>query len=135
MDAQVYRIGDGNVSFKLDDGEEMVMKPSWSAAQLISQRYGGISGAVEKVIRLDIDSTIQIVLLGLGYTGTRKPPSDLAERIWRSGVTDRTGAIAEACIRYLHVLANGGRPPPEDDETPPEGSETRPSTKRSSSDT
>lgn len=106
-----HRIGEGDVPIKLFDGEELVMKPSWGAAQQVSTRFGGISGAVEKVIRMDIDTTIQIVLLGLGYLGNRKPPSDLAERIWRSGLTDGSGGIAEACVKYLHVLANGGRPP------------------------
>lgn len=127
-----HRVGIGDVPIKID-GEELIMKPSWGAAQLVSQRFGGISGAVEKVIRLDIDSTVQIVMFGLGYVGTRKPPIDLAEKIWRSGLTDQSGGIAEACVKFLHVLANGGRPPPEE-AAAEEGAEQRPSNKTSTSD-
>lgn len=108
-----HRIGDGNVPFKLEDGEELILKPTWGAAQAISRQFGGISGAVERVVRMDIDVTVQVILFGLGYLGTRKPPQDLAERIWRTGFTDRSGAIGEMTIQYLHILANGGRPLPE----------------------
>lgn len=124
-----HQVGIGDVPLMIDD-EEFILKPSWGAAQLVSQRFGGISGAVEKVIRLDIEATVQIVMFGMGFVGTRKPPLNLAERIWRAGLTDRTGGVAEACVKYLHVLANGGRPPPEDDEAE-EGAEKNPSTKPS----
>jgi hypothetical protein len=118
-----HRIGDGDVPLKLEDGEEMVLKPSWGAAQAISRQYGGISGAVERVVRMDIDVTVQVILLGLGYLGTRKPPTDLAERIWRTGFTDRTGAIGETTVKYLHILANGGKPLPEDGPAGSDGTE------------
>jgi hypothetical protein len=48
-------------------------------------------------------------------------------------LTDITGGVAEACVKYLHVLANGGRPPPEEAEAE-EGTENRPSNKTSTSD-
>lgn len=113
------RIGDGNVPFKLEDGEELTLKPSWGAAQAISRQYGGISGAVERVVRMDMDTVVQVILFGLGYgigNSSRKPPPDLAERIWKTGFTDRTGSIGEITIKYLHILANGGKPLPEDSE-------------------
>lgn len=106
-----HRIGEGDVPIKVGD-ENLIMKPSWGAAQQISSRFGGITGAVDKVIRLDIETITAIVTFGLGFFGTRKPPADLQERIWRTGLTDISGGIAEACVKYLHVLANGGRPPP-----------------------
>lgn len=108
------RIGDGNVELELEDGDKLTLKPTWGAAQAISRNLGGISGAVERVVRLDIDATVQVIMFGLGYFGTRKPPNDLAERIWKTGFTDRSGGIAETTIKYLNILANGGKPLPED---------------------
>lgn len=124
------RVGDGNVALKLEDGEELILKPSWGAAQAISRNWGGISGAVERVVRMDMDVTVQVLLFGLGYNlGTRKAPADLAERIWKTGFTDTTGAIGEITVRYLHILANGGKPLPDD--TGEGGAEKNPSTKES----
>lgn len=115
----VHRVGDGNVTLKLDDGEELILKPSWGAASAISRQFGGISGAVERVARLDMDVTVQVIMLGLGYNiGGRKPPPDLAERIWATGFTDNSGAISEIAIKYLQVLANGGRPVADSSGTP-----------------
>jgi hypothetical protein len=110
------RVGEGNITFTLEDGEEMTLKPSWGAAQAISRQYGGVQAAVERIVRMDFDATIQVMLLGLGYFGSRKPPTDLAERIWRTGFTDRSGAIGETAIKYLHILANGGRALPDEAE-------------------
>ena len=106
--------GDGNVTIILENGEELTLRPTWGAARTISRQFGGISGAVERVVRMDMDVTVQVIMCGLGYMGTRKPPQDLAERIWKTGFTDTTGAIGESTIKYLHILANGGRPLPED---------------------
>jgi hypothetical protein len=109
------RIGDGDVVLKLDDGEELILKPSWGAAQIISRQYGGVSGAVERVARMDYDVSMQVIYYGLGFMGTKKPPQNLAERIWRTGFTDASGAVSEKVIKYLQILANGGKPLPEDE--------------------
>lgn len=111
------RIGDGNVPLKLDGGEEVILKPSWGAAQAISRQFGGIQGAVERVVRMDMDATVQVVLFGLGYNiGTKKAPADLAERIWKTGFTDGTGSVGEKTVQYLHILANGGKSLPDEAE-------------------
>jgi len=103
-------IGEGNVILTLEDGEELILKPTWGAAQAISRNFGGIASAVERVVRMDFDVTMQVLMFGLGYLNNKKPPPDLQERIWRSGFTDDTGAVAEKAVEYLHVLANGGKP-------------------------
>jgi len=107
------RIGDGNVTLKLEDGDELVLKPSWGAAQQISRSYNGISGAVEQVARLNMDVTVQVIIYGLGYLGTKKPPQNLSERIWKTGFTDISGSVSARVIDYLNILANGGKPLPE----------------------
>jgi hypothetical protein len=77
---------------------------------------GGIMGAIDKVVKLDIETIIAIVQVGLGYGMGKRAPTDLAEKIWRSGLTDESGFMVERCVTYLRTLANGGRPPPAPEE-------------------
>lgn len=108
------KLGGGNVTIRLD-GEEVILKPSLQAAQTISRQAGGLAGAMQAVLKLDLDVVTTVVGLGLGYGGTKKPPQDLAEKIWRSGLTDASeGALASGCILFLRVLANGGQMPNDD---------------------
>jgi hypothetical protein len=109
------QIGAGDVPITLD-GIEMVLKPTWQAAQTISRMNGGIMGAIDKVVKLDIETIVAIVQVGLGYGMGKRAPPDLAERIWRSGLTDERGFMVERCVTYLRTLANGGKPPPVSEE-------------------
>lgn len=103
------RAGDGDVPVTID-GEEFVLTPNFNAAKLLSARSGGILNMVDRVVKLDVEAVLDVITLGLGYGPARRPPKDLAERIWRTGMTDSTGGLADRCIEYLHILANGGRP-------------------------
>jgi hypothetical protein len=94
----------------------MVLRPTFHAARTISSRYGGTLSAAERVARLDLDVISDIIALGLGYTSSRRHPSDLPERVWRTGLSDDTGGLAEKCILFLRTLASGGRPPRENEE-------------------
>lgn len=106
------QIGSGNVEVIIGN-EPLQMTPTWIAAQQISRQYGGISPAIEAVLKVDLDAIVFIVQLGLGYGPQRAAPQDLPEKIWRAGVTDDTGRLIQQTIRYLRVLSSGGRPPPE----------------------
>ena len=103
------RIGAGDVPIKID-GEDLVLVPSFSAAKVLSARYGGLTVAIDRIGKLDVDVITDVLMLGLGYGQTRRPPADLPERIWRTGFTDESG-LAARCVDYLYVLMNGGRPP------------------------
>lgn len=105
------KVGEGQVEIVLD-GEAMVLKPTLFAAQQISRQSGGIMGAIESVLKLDLDTITTVIGLGLGYGPGRKAPPELAEKVWKSGLTDSSeGAIVERCTLFLRVLANGGRMP------------------------
>lgn len=93
-------IGAGNVSITLDD-EEVVLRPTLRAAQTLSRQADGLMGAIERVSRFDLDTITSVVALGLD-----KPTKDVADAVWRTGVSD----LAPAAIRFLGILANGGRP-------------------------
>ncbi len=108
MNAVDNHTSDGEVVITID-GVEKLLKPTFGAARTISQKYGGLQGAVDRIARLDMEAVVDIIQLGLGYTAGRRPPSDLAEKIWKEGLTDATGGLAEKCITYLHILMGGGR--------------------------
>lgn len=93
-------IGAGNVAITLDD-EEVVLKPTLKAAQAISRQNGGIMSAVERVTRFDLEAITSVVALGLG-----REAKDVAEAVWRTGCS----TLAPHVIKYLGMLANGGRP-------------------------
>lgn len=121
MDAQVLvkdqaRAGGGNVPIVID-GEDFLLKPTYAAAKAVSSLHGGIAGTISKIVQLDVDTIVAVITAGLGHTGNRPPPKDLAERVWRSGFSDDSGSIAERCVLFCRVLASGGRMPKETGDT------------------
>lgn len=107
--------GAGNIPITLD-GKEMELVPTLDACIRISAIGGGISAASQRCRQLDFDTVCQIVSAGLGLNPVQAktvPPA-----VYKTGLI----AIAEACIDFCHVVANGGRPPEEqegqDDENP-----------------
>lgn len=110
MAKEPARIGAGDVEVVIGD-EVFVLRPSYIAARTISGSAGGITGAMDRVMRLDVDTIMNVLTVGCGFVGAKRPPKDFAEKVWASGFTDDTGALAERCIVYLRVLAGGGRMP------------------------
>jgi hypothetical protein len=103
------------------DGEEMVLLPTFGAARAITQQFGGVHAAIERVLRADIEAVAEIVAFGLGYyLPTKKPPKDLLERIWRTGMGDDSGGVSQYCLIFLHMIMSGGKMPEEDAEAVPE---------------
>jgi hypothetical protein len=96
-------LGAGNVDFELD-GKQVTLKPTLRAAQAISRQAGGIGGALDAVSRMDVDVITSLVALGLG-----KEPKDVAEKVWRTGYPK----VSPHVIKFLSIIANGGRAPAE----------------------
>lgn len=96
-------IGAGNVEIELN-GETVVLRPNLKAAQNISRAKGGIMAAVDAVGKFDFDTMVNVIALGLGAEG--KEARDLADKVYSTGMADLVAPV----IRYLSILANGGRP-------------------------
>ena len=107
------KLGSGNVVVVID-GETMNLTPTYAAMVAISAR-GGLRGAMERILQLDAETIAEVLIVGLGYGSGRRPPKDLAERIWRTGYTLPSGGLADAAFNYVSILANGGRPLASDD--------------------
>lgn len=101
--------GAGDVEIVLvEGGEERTHRlvPSLGACMHLSRAAGGIAGAVDRVGRLDFDTIVEVVAVGLGVNPSQK------EKLVQPAVYE-TGLImlSAPCISFLHVVANGGRAP------------------------
>lgn len=97
----------GEVEIKLD-GETVILKPTYGATTRIEKRFGGWQAAVQAAAAVNTETLAFIVQQGLGLKDSDYPR--LREAVWRTGAMDLTGPV----IRYLRILANGGRPLPEE---------------------
>lgn len=94
-------IGAGDIVIELD-GEEVTLRPTLKAAMSLSRSAGGIVNLINKCGVYDFDTIVAVVTAGLGVQS-----KDIPDKCWRTGMIE----LAPVCIRYLHVLANGGRSP------------------------
>ena len=97
------KLGAGNVPIKIN-GEERVLRPSLHACQQISRATGGVMSAIEAVQRVDIDAMAAIAAIGLGLEG--QAAKDLPEQMWQDGPQE----FVVPLMKYLGMIANGGRP-------------------------
>lgn len=87
------------------DGEVFRLVPTLQAAQTLSRHFGGFTGMIGVLRKVDIDDQVAIISAGAGLNV--KAASDLWGRLWRSGDYQRTaGPLSD----YLGILINGGKP-------------------------
>lgn len=96
------RLGAGDIEILLD-GETVVLRPTLKACQAISRQADGVRGAIGRVLQYDFDAIVNVIGLGLGWEG--KDLKVLPEKVYRTGMTE----LAAPAIRYLNIVANGGR--------------------------
>jgi hypothetical protein len=100
------RLGAGDVQIRLN-GEEKTLRPTLSAAIVISRMSGGILGAMQRVSQLDFDTMVVVTRAGLDLTDLGA--KGLEEKVFASGLGYADG-LAKPLTLYLENLANGGRP-------------------------
>lgn len=105
---QEFKVGIGDVPITLG-GQEYVLRPSLNACLVISRGSGGIRGAIQKVMDLDIDTIVRIIQVGLGPNTARKL-KNLDEMVYQAGLVDTSGQLTTKCIEFLSNISNGGRP-------------------------
>jgi len=106
--------GAGNVPITLD-GEDRELVPSLGACTFLSRQGGGLMGLVQRCGALDMDAIVMVIAQGLGLMG--QGSKDLPNLVYRTGVSD----LAGPCIRFINILANGGKPPSEEDAADADG--------------
>lgn len=95
--------GAGDVEITLD-GEKRVLRPTLNAIRKVSRLADGVGGAVAKVQKVDFDAIVMIVAVGLDLT--EEGAKGLEEKVFATGAMN----LSAPCVKYLTILANGGRP-------------------------
>jgi hypothetical protein len=118
-------IGIGNVVVKLTgaDGTErdLVLKPSLHAVRTLSRKYGGLHPLIDRVAKLDFDVIIDVLEAGAQIVHNPKARQELEAAVYSTGLNDALGGPAILAVKYITILINGGKPPPDDDGAPSEG--------------
>ena len=118
---KTYPPGAGDVTLSLGD-EQITLKPTLQAGLSISRQAGGIRGAIDKVMAMDLDTIVAIIRAGVGPKELKRL-NGLEEKIFAHGLMDSQGELLAKIVEYLTNVARGGRPADaeegEDEENPP----------------
>ena len=102
------KLNEGDVIITLD-GEEKTLKPTLRAITMISANFGGLAKAREAIVAQDFHAAVAVIRWGLNLTD--KEAKALPDQVFASGVN---ADLQIPLIRYLGILANGGKPLPDD---------------------
>lgn len=108
MTNMTYPPGAGDVTLLLGD-EEITLKPTLAAGLAISRQAGGIRGAIDKVMALDLDVILSIIRVGVGPKEVKRL-RNLEELVYSNGLMDSQGELLSKVVEYLTNIARGGRP-------------------------
>lgn len=103
----------GDIELDLGD-THLVLKCTLQAGLSISRQAGGIRGAIDKVMAMDIDTIVSVIRAGVGPEARKL--KDLERMVFENGLTDAQGEVLGKIVEYLFNLARGGRPAPTDEE-------------------
>ena len=124
---KIYPPGAGDVPIELAD-EALVLKPTMQAGLSISRMGGGIRGAIDKVMALDLDMICTVIRTGIGPKEAKRIGNRLEELVYQNGLMDSQGELLSKLVEYLTNIARGGRPADTDSEAKDEegGDDSRP---------
>lgn len=109
------RVGEGRLPIELQ-GKSFELVPSLGACIEISGQSGGINGAVQRCLQLNFETICAVIGAGIEVGGKRLNPRQredmLPQAIYEAGLI----AISAICVDFLHIVANGGRMPSDDEE-------------------
>jgi len=102
------RINAGEVVITLD-GEERILKPTLRAITMISAQYGGLAKARDALAAQDFQAATTIIRWGLNLPDSEA--KKLPDQVFDTGLTVD---LLVPLIRFIGILANGGKPLPDD---------------------
>lgn len=95
--------GAANVPIMLD-GKEHELVPTLQACMMISNIAGGLNGAVQRCLQLDMNTVVAIITAGLALNP--KQAAMVPEAVYKTGLI----ALSAPCIDFINIVGNGGRP-------------------------
>jgi hypothetical protein len=90
-------------------GETRILHPTLRAITMISSVYGGLSKAVDALVQREFAAAITVIRWGLNLTD--REAKALPDQVFETGLTPD---LVVPLIRYVNILANGGKPLPDD---------------------
>lgn len=119
MNTDQRTLGQGDVPIVLVDvngiPQNVVLKPSLHAIRMLSRKYGGLEPLINKLSALDFDVVVDVLSAGMQVPGHNpKAMQELEESAFRTGLSDQTGGLPRACVRFVVILMHGGKPPPQE---------------------
>jgi len=91
------------------NGEEKVLRPTLRALTMISAQYNGLAKARELIVAQDFAAAVFIIRHGLNLND--REAKALPDDIYENGLT---ADLLIPLLRFVGVLANGGKPMPDD---------------------
>lgn len=101
------KINEGDVEITLN-GEQFVLRPTLKALSAISS-MGGLTKVRQAIVDQDFNTLISVILHGANLAG-RPEGKQIPDMVFRNGLD---AALMVPLINYLGILANGGKPLPE----------------------
>lgn len=95
--------GEGDIEIELE-GRKFWLKPTLEACLRISRANGSLGPRElsERCLQLNFDSIVYVIAAGLGCEIDEK----LERSVYRTGIVHLFGK----CVRFIHIISNGGRP-------------------------
>lgn len=102
--------GSGNIEIELVGQGTLTLIPTLDACIKISNMAGGLNSAVQRCLALDMGTICEVIAAGLNLNPTQA--KKIPEAVFQTGLI----GLHALCIDFIHIVANGGRPPEPDGE-------------------
>lgn len=94
-------------------GERIELVPTLRAGDRLNRAHNGFRGVIEGLTRLDVDVMTDVVMAGASLPEDKR--TEVRKGIFELGLPDAFLTLG----RFVANLANGGRPPVEEDDDAP----------------
>ena len=91
------------------NGEDRVLRPTLRALSMISAQFNGLAKARELLVAQDFAAAVFIIRHGLNLND--REARALPDEVYANGLT---AELLIPLLRFVGILANGGKPMPDD---------------------
>ncbi len=102
------RINAGEVAINLN-GDDRILRPTLRAITMISSTFGGLAKARDALASQDFQAAVTVIRWGLNMPDSEA--KKLPDQLFATGLTVD---LLVPLIRFIGILANGGKPLPDD---------------------